>query len=163
MVVRNRSNCNYLSLPQEGSSINPGAGRGRCPLRGAGRGRCPLRGAGRGRRPLRGAGQGRCPLRGAGWGRRHLVPDIGDVTEYDSDKEEQIRKMRNHIIAAIPLFNTYKSCVSCRVRVESTTPQLGCCTKWAMHAEGRQLRGAGIGKDDDAGARQHYYQDAQCL
>ena len=35
-------------------------------------------------------------------------------------------------IIAVPLFNTYKSCVSCKARVESTTPPLGRCSRCSI-------------------------------
>ena len=59
------------------------------------------------------------------------VPDIGDVADFDSE-EEQIQELRSPIIIAVPLFNTYKSCVSCKARVESTTPPLRRCSRCSI-------------------------------
>ena len=55
------------------------------------------------------------------------IPDIGEVlSDSDDDQNETITNVQ--IIGVLQL-DSYKSCLRCKARVESTTPPLGRCTK----------------------------------
>lgn len=61
------------------------------------------------------------------------IDDIGHVIEYDpEDDDEQSRELRKPVVVAVQLFDTYKSCLICKARVECTSPPLGRCTKCSM-------------------------------
>ena len=60
------------------------------------------------------------------------IPDIGDVVDYDPDSDDglsQLRQLTNAVIIGVLSLDSYKSCFSCKARVESTSPPFGRCTK----------------------------------
>ena len=63
------------------------------------------------------------------------IPDIGTVEEdghnSDADKSTTYRLIKACVIAVV-LLDSYKSCISCRARVETTEPPLGRCSKCCM-------------------------------
>ena len=63
------------------------------------------------------------------------IPDIGTVKEdghnSDADESTTYRLIKASVIAVV-LLDSYKSCISCRARVETTEPPLGWCSKCCM-------------------------------
>ena len=70
------------------------------------------------------------------------IPDIGTVEgdrhNSDADKSTTYRLIKARVIAVV-LLDSYKSCISCRARVETIEPPLGRCSKCCMmqHMEHR--------------------------
>lgn len=63
------------------------------------------------------------------------IEDIGEVAEYDpeiDDDKGQKRDINKASIIAVISLDTYKSCLACKARVESTSPPLGRCSKCSM-------------------------------
>ena len=61
------------------------------------------------------------------------ISDIGTFVPYDSDNEDdQRRELDCATIIAVIHFGTYKGCLVCKARVESTNPPLGRCTKCSI-------------------------------
>ena len=58
------------------------------------------------------------------------VGDIGPVFGASSETSEDCIEFTNVIIVGVPELDTYKMCFRCRSRVESSTPQLGRCTRF---------------------------------
>ena len=61
------------------------------------------------------------------------IDNIGEVIQYDPDiNSDQRHQLSDASIIAITSLDTYKSCLGCKARVETTTPLLGRCTKCSM-------------------------------
>ena len=56
------------------------------------------------------------------------IDDIGAVAE-KPDKEDELWVIKNVTVAGVPYFDTYKSCLQCKARVEPNSERLGKCSK----------------------------------
>ena len=56
------------------------------------------------------------------------IEDIGAVAE-QGDKDDELWVINNVTVAGVPYFDTYKSCLQCKARVEPHTDRLGKCSK----------------------------------
>ena len=62
-----------------------------------------------------------------------IIPlgDIGAVAE-QRDRDDELWVINDVTVAGVPYFDTYKSCLQCKVRVEPHTERLGKCSKCMM-------------------------------
>ena len=56
------------------------------------------------------------------------IGDIGAVAE-QGDRDDELWVINNVTVAGVPYFDTYKSCLQCKARVEPHTERLGKCSK----------------------------------
>ena len=56
------------------------------------------------------------------------IGDIGAVAE-QGDRDDELWVINNVTVAGVPYFDTYKSCLQCKARVEPHTECLGKCSK----------------------------------
>ena len=59
------------------------------------------------------------------------IGDIGAVAE-QGDRDDKLWVINNVTVAGVPYFDTYKSCLQCKARVEPHTERLGKCSKCMM-------------------------------
>ena len=61
------------------------------------------------------------------------IPDVGPIdSESNSDSEWEVLEMFNVQITRVPQLDSYKACLSCKARVEPSSPPLGRCSKCTM-------------------------------
>ena len=59
------------------------------------------------------------------------IGDIGAVAE-QGDRDDELWVINDVTVAGVPYFDTYKSCLQCKARLEPHTERLGKCSKYMM-------------------------------
>ena len=57
------------------------------------------------------------------------IDDVDDVARSMVDEGDEEIVLANPLVIAVPQLDSYKSCLVCKARVESSTPPLGECSK----------------------------------